>query len=460
MYTFHSKFSTPILHPEVSHYHYKFSSFSMRFYKFYEFYGMCFREESLSLSLSLSFNEILKNINSNKMIFGKLNILKLLRGLFSGELESRRRDRIRKILADEKKQRNQKEFVLVRFINKTISLSMLQIGPDNVKTMPLDLLSNWNYQQAINLSVGGKTVSALQTYFKNLENIIGSEFDDILIGNGKDNRIEALKENDFLIGNAGGDIFEGGEGIDILSFRPDPNGVRVNLETGHALDGWGGNDIIIPTKENDNISTIENPIGSKFDDELIGNDNSYIIFGDIGNDIFKGGGSDDKIYGDKIDYFIYGDKGDEDIWGDVGNDSIYGKEGNDYLDGVAGKHMLDGGDDNDILLGFAGNDILDALYYSAYSEITHSEFKTKILRHYKACEAYSNSVYMRKYVNWCRYTVSVNIRPINSSIGTNIAIFKKCEKPHKQESRKFKEIGSNKKGKSYFYRERTKTMAA
>lgn len=345
---------------------------------------------------------------SSSPIFRTINWRRLRNYLSRLELR-RGRDRIRKILADEKNQRNQKEFV--RFINKKIRLSTLQIGSNNVKTMPLNFLSNWNYQQAINLSVGGKTVWALQTY------------------------------------------------INIKTyFNRDPNGVRVNLENGRFMDGWCVT-IIIPTKENDNISTIENPISSKFDDELIGDDNSNIITGDRGNNILKGGGGNGKIYGDKRIY-IYGDKGDDEIWGDVGNDLLYDKGGNNDLDGGAGKDMLYDGDNNDILLGFAENDILDAFYYSGYSEITHSEFDTKILRYYKACQAYSNSVYMRKYVNWCRYPVSVNIRSINSSIGTNIAIFKKCEKPHKQESRKFKETGSNKKGKSYFYREPTKTMAA
>ena len=42
-----------------------------------------------------------------------------------------------------------------------------------------------------------------------LENLIGSENGDILIGNGADNNIRGLKGNDLFIGNAGGDTLDG-----------------------------------------------------------------------------------------------------------------------------------------------------------------------------------------------------------------------------------------------------------
>ncbi len=139
-----------------------------------------------------------------------------------------------------------------------------------------------------------------------LENIIGSGFNDVLIGNSSDNRIEALAGNDLLIGNAGNDSLDGGEGTDVLSYRRDLASVTVNLQTGEATDGWGSKDA---------IANIENVVGSEFADSIIGDNNINIITGGAGNDTIKGLGGNDKIYGE------------------LGNDFLMGEAGNDLIDG-------------------------------------------------------------------------------------------------------------------------------
>jgi Ca2+-binding RTX toxin-like protein len=162
------------------------------------------------------------------------------------------------------------------------------------------------YNEATN-TIGEQTV----TISGSLENIIGSEFDDILIGNSSNNRIEALAGNDLLIGNAGNDSLDGGDGTDLVSYRRDSNAVTVNLQTGQATDGWSNKDT---------IANIENVVGSAFADNITGDNNTNIIAGVAGNDTIEGL---------------------------AGNDSLYGDSDSDFLAGNAGNDLIDGGTEID-----------------------------------------------------------------------------------------------------------------
>jgi Ca2+-binding RTX toxin-like protein len=53
----------------------------------------------------------------------------------------------------------------------------------------------------------------------NIEDIIASKFNDILIGNSSNNSIFAGLGDDLLIGNGGNDLLDGGDGIDTVSYR-------------------------------------------------------------------------------------------------------------------------------------------------------------------------------------------------------------------------------------------------
>jgi Ca2+-binding RTX toxin-like protein len=254
---------------------------------------------------------------------------------------------------------------------------------------------------------------------RNLENIKGSEYDDVLIGNNLDNRIEALAGDDLLIGNAGDDYLDGGDGNDTVSYRRDRGAAKVNLEQNNAKDGFGGND---------ELHNIENVIGSFFDDEIIGDAKANIIHAGEGNDRVEGRDGNDIIFGEQGEDALYGENGDDFLVGgteaDVlnggagndtasyftsatrvsvslttgtgwagdaegdrletienlegsqfedlligdsvnnilsglgGNDLIYGEAGDDLLDGGTGSDRLYGGDGNDQLYGQAGEDLL------------------------------------------------------------------------------------------------------
>ena len=162
---------------------------------------------------------------------------------------------------------------------------------------------------------------------RNLENIVGSAFDDILIGNETDNRIEANDDNDLLVGNAGNDILDGGNDIDTASYRRDLSKVEVNLEQNFAKDGFAGTDTLI---------SIENVVGSEFDDQIIGSE--------VDNIVHSGDGDD----------FVESRNGEDIIFGEAGKDTLYAEDGDDFLVG---------GEDGDILNG--GNDVDTASYFTS-----------------------------------------------------------------------------------------------
>jgi Ca2+-binding RTX toxin-like protein len=155
---------------------------------------------------------------------------------------------------------------------------------------------------------------------RNLENIIGSAYDDVLIGNALKNTLNGLDGNDLLIGNGGDDILDGGDGIDTVSYRRSVSSVSVDLSTGIAADGINGIDTLI---------SIENLIGSQFADRLTGSSQANTILGGDGNDIIDGKEGNDRLFGEN------------------GKDEIFGGIGNDYLVGGAGADLLDGGEGND-----------------------------------------------------------------------------------------------------------------
>jgi len=163
---------------------------------------------------------------------------------------------------------------------------------------------------------------------RNLENLVGSGYDDVLIGNDSDNQIEGLAGNDLLIGNAGDDQLNGSDGIDTVGYHYDPDAVYVNLEQNQAQDGFGNSD---------QLHSIENVVGSAFDDEIIGDANTNIIHAGAGDDLVIARDNDDIIFGE------------------AGRDTLFGEQGDDFLVGGTEADTLDGGSGNDTASYFTAN---------------------------------------------------------------------------------------------------------
>jgi hypothetical protein len=127
-----------------------------------------------------------------------------------------------------------------------------------------------------------------------IENLDGSLFDDVLIGNAGDNRLrgddgtDVLSGgvgDDLLDGGAGADSVDGGEGLDLLSFFSSPNGVAVDLEVGSS-----------GPEPPDVFEGFENLLGSAYDDQLAGDEGPNSIDGSRGDDALFGRDGDDSLH--------------------------------------------------------------------------------------------------------------------------------------------------------------------
>ncbi|MGY6307467.1 M10 family metallopeptidase C-terminal domain-containing protein [Proteus mirabilis] len=132
-------------------------------------------------------------------------------------------------------------------------------------------------------------------------------------------------------------------GIDTLDFSLYTVNQVINLNEGSFSDIGG-------LRSNISIAyntIIENAIGGKGNDTLIGNDFNNNLRGGDGNDLFYGGSGNDVIYGEMGNDVLYGNDGNDVIYGEMGNDVLYGDDGDDMLIDYYGTNMLDGGKGND-----------------------------------------------------------------------------------------------------------------
>ena len=169
-----------------------------------------------------------------------------------------------------------------------------------------------------------------------IEAVRGSGFDDLIIGDAKNNQIRGLKGNDSLKGKGG---------TDTLAYDLDAKfggmlGVQVNLKTGMATDGFG---------DTDRIAGFENVKGTDRADAITGDGQNNSLTGKSGNDTLQGRGGND---------ILIGNAGDDSLIGGIGNDTADGGAGDDTLKGGAGEDVLEGGRGNDLLNGGTFDDVL------------------------------------------------------------------------------------------------------
>jgi Ca2+-binding RTX toxin-like protein len=155
----------------------------------------------------------------------------------------------------------------------------------------------------VNLATGSVTGAAGNDTVTGVENVLGTESDDVIVGDGNVSYFDGRGGNDLLQGGGGRDNFVGGAGNDtidggaitdrvaytdlnIVQYNSSGSGVNVNLATGVAQDGMGGTDQLA------NINFVS---GSAFGDVLTGSSTTNLF------EQFEGGAGNDTIDGGAID---------------------------------------------------------------------------------------------------------------------------------------------------------------
>lgn len=253
-----------------------------------------------------------------------------------------------------------------------------------------------------------------------IENLLGSDHADRLQGNDAANMLNGGLGDDVVFGHGGDDMFaysggldtwDGGAGTDTGNFSTFRFAVNVNLAASGAEVGHhGGADTSAgPFVAMVDLTSVENIIGTSFndrisgdaganalsgfsgDDILIGADGDDVLDGGSGNDLLRGGlGADRLIGGDGDDTAgyegsssavvvnlrtqtasggtaegdsltlienLFGSSHGDALTGDNNDNQLLGLNGNDTLDGQGANDLLEGGLGNDRILGGDGFDM-------------------------------------------------------------------------------------------------------
>ena len=117
----------------------------------------------------------------------------------------------------------------------------------------------------------------------------GGNGNDILIGNDGNDELNGGNSNDLLVGGSGDDALNGGTGTDTAGYFDAISGVTVDLSVAIAQNTGGAG--------TDTLNSIENLVGSRFDDVLTGTSGTNSLVGLEGDDILIGNGGNDTLTG-------------------------------------------------------------------------------------------------------------------------------------------------------------------
>ena len=215
------------------------------------------------------------------------------------------------------------------------------------------------------------------------DTLYGGAGKDILMGQGG---------NDRLNGGTGADVLNGGIGFDTADYSLGAVAVVADLATTGTIGEATG----------DSYVSIEQVVGTRFNDTLLGSENADVLDGRAGNDNLQGRGGNDTLrggagadilnggagfdtasfyfsatgvtvdltagsgsLGDALDdTFVFIERiqgsnlGDDNLYGSAGFNVLEGYGGADFIDGRGGNDHMSGGAGNDTIVGGAGNDQL------------------------------------------------------------------------------------------------------
>jgi Ca2+-binding RTX toxin-like protein len=225
----------------------------------------------------------------------------------------------------------------------------------------IDTIDYHNLASGVTITLSA-TDNALHTVVSGVETIIGTAFNDSFTGTAG---------NETFVDAGGSDTFTGGGGVDTVDYSSSAIGVTASLVTGATNLGGALGDTYV---------AIANLTGSNLADSLVGNTSDNFLNGGGGNDTLEGGTGNDTFDGgagtDTVTYVhatgavtvdltagtaTGAERSDmivnvENITGSAFADSLTGNAGNNVIGGGAGDDVISGGGGKDTLSGGAGND--------------------------------------------------------------------------------------------------------
>jgi Ca2+-binding RTX toxin-like protein len=176
-----------------------------------------------------------------------------------------------------------------------------------------------------------------------VENIIGTNFNDTIIGDQNANLLSGLLGNDSIAGNEGNDTLLGGDGNDTLLGGIDQDSLAGGAGN-DSLSGGTGNDTLAGGAGSDTL------IGGAGSDTADYSASSGAVNVNLSDNLVETGGD---AQGDSL-------SGIENIIGSAQADTLTGNALANNIDGGAGNDTIAGGYGSDLITGGAGDDVIDA----------------------------------------------------------------------------------------------------
>jgi Ca2+-binding RTX toxin-like protein len=170
--------------------------------------------------------------------------------------------------------------------------------------------------------------------YDGIERITGSGFADTFYGDGGENGFRGLGGYDTFVGSAGGrERYDGGSGLDTVTYFQSAAGVTASLLLGYGSGGDAARDL---------YTSIENLTGSGHGD---------VLTGDHGRNILRGLSGDDFLFGNGGVDYLTGGGGDDTIDGGAGSDyALFSGDRADYTLARSGNQVtVSGADGTDLL---------------------------------------------------------------------------------------------------------------
>jgi len=174
--------------------------------------------------------------------------------------------------------------------------------------------------------VNGQFVVQSNDTLRNIENVRGSIFSDVITGNASDNTLDGRGGADQMSGLGGNDTYVVDNPADVVSEQANQGTDKVKASISVAALAANVENVTLTGTASINAN------GNDLDNLVQGNSGRNTLDGGVGADEIHGGGDNDALFGGSEDDDLFGDAGSDRLVGSLGADKLTGGSGADIFE--------------------------------------------------------------------------------------------------------------------------------